>query len=341
MTLPSASLCLSQFEVRSSIDFITISTPGKRDLPPLSGRPAWGVAAHYQQLTVHDLQPGDVPLLVRALPEAKILGIEVALDLRPSGRRQGGELDQSLEALFRYVARHLYPYAAPSMATAKTAGFVPGKGMRPFNFRAPNPAETLYFGFRVDGPAQVKVYVKRKDNGSELNRRLWAVRVEVTLKQSICAEFGLHGLGDLIGFRFRKLLMPYFRMVRGPVAHAKRSERAVLKLVNARLARALQEDADAAWRRNGVQAAKHLDLPQVRYRRHGAFNKRLGKALQHLEGRFGRTEMVRRELIRALPSPVLARFSSACLTGRITTREPLSLPAFLGSKEARSVTIVV
>src|SRR5689334_18709409 len=75
---------LGQFEFRPLIDFVTIETPGKIDLPELEGRPVWVASDHYRQLAIHDLQPTDVVVLERVLPAAKIVEAEVAIDLVPT-----------------------------------------------------------------------------------------------------------------------------------------------------------------------------------------------------------------------------------------------------------------
>lgn len=303
MSSPSLSHCLSQIEVRSSIDFIRISTPGWQKLPPtILGRPAWGVAAHYRELTIHDLDAHDIPLLAAAFPHAGILGLEVTLDLVPAAPCSPAGRLRLLEDCFAQVARRLHPYGAPRMRRAKTAGYVPEIGkLRPFNHRTPNPNESLYYGFRNDQPVQVKVYCKKRDNGVALPERQWSVRIETTLKAAMCAEFGLHGLGDVLDFPYRKVFMPYFRMMRGPVASGRRTERAVLKIVNARRSSALQADANAGWASTGVQGAR--TLPDVRFLRDPTINQRLGQALQRLEERFSRREIVlkRMELDDATP----------------------------------------
>jgi hypothetical protein len=112
MTSPTHPFCLSQFEFSGSIDYVTFATSGEQDLPlTLAGRPRWGVAANYKQLTVHDLQPGDVPQLTRAFGRAPLLGLEVTIDARPVGKHLGlDERARLLDLGIQFLAMHLYPY---------------------------------------------------------------------------------------------------------------------------------------------------------------------------------------------------------------------------------------
>jgi hypothetical protein len=276
MTSPTHPFCLSQLKFSSSIDYVTFATPGKQDLPlTLTGRPEWGVAANYRQLTIHDLQPGDVPQLTRMFGSAPLLGMEVTIDARPVGKHLG--LDERARALdlgIEFVAMHLYPYGAPFMAQAKTGAYAPElQKLQPFSHRLPRPHWQLLYGLRSDGPVQVKSYRKGVDNGARLAVANHSVRIEVRLTQQMCERLGLRTLEELIGFPYRRVFSPYFCMVRGVVAERPRTKRSVLKLVNARRAEVRQREAHASWARVGVQGVR--DIPGLRYQRHVRLNQRI------------------------------------------------------------------
>jgi hypothetical protein len=337
---PAVSVLLCHFDFGAKIDFVRIATPGKRDLPLLFGRPEWGIAAQHKELTIHDLDPRDIAALRRVFPQARVLGIEVAVDARPS-RFVPDENKRMLEDGFREFARHLFPYQGPKLAEAKTAGFVPAlRKPVPFNLRIPKPTEQLLFGFRDDQDAQVKVYLKVTDNRKALPVRKQCVRVEVAIKQGLCEELGIGTLESLLDFRFRQVLSPYFRMAGGVVAVKSRTERPVLKIVEARIADLRQADADRAWQVCGVQGVRGMKDPKVRFRRHSDLNRRIGKALQRLQDRYSRKNLVRRNLIGRLEAPVIARLYDACAAGRITTREPSFFRRLHGAGKG-SATIVV
>jgi hypothetical protein len=334
------SFSLSQLSFSAKIDYVRIATPGKCELPELCGRPVWGVAAHYKELTIHDLQQSDVPRLARVFPNAAVLGLEVAVDAKAAREVSDEMRPQLLYGTFLAVARHLYPYDAPRMADAKTAAYVPTRrGLVPFARRTPGADEELLYGFRDDQPVQVKCYLKRRDNGADLATYRHCVRVEVAFKEEMCAEFGIHTLEDLIEFRFRKLVSSYFRMVHGAKAQRKRSANAVLNLVATRLADLRQTDAEEAWSANGVQQARQLK--QLRYLRASGLNQKIGKALQHLQDRFAGKRLVGRELITLLPAAVLEGLSRACIAGRVTTKGRATLQFGLGLSGAPSANIQV
>ncbi len=339
MHSPSGSFCLSQFTFTGSIDFVTIATPGKRNLPPLLGRPEWGVSAHHRQLTIHDLQPADIPALVQVFGPAHVLELEVTVDGRPDRHLGLAIRNQKLTEGFAFVARHLHPYEAPGMKDAKTAGYVPElRKLMPFNRRVPASHEQLLFGFRNDGPVQVKVYRKGRDNGSNLAVSAHSVRMEVRLKRQMCEAFGIKVLEDLLGLPYRRLFSPYFRMVSKPVARKGRSERSVLALVHERHAMVRQVEAERAWSRTGVQGAR--EVPEVRYRRHPRLNQRIGGALHRLQERFSRKNLVRVKLIEELQPPELAALFDGCMRGRVTIKNrPLTIPRLLGIRTAPRIMI--
>jgi hypothetical protein len=300
MHSPLPSLDLSKYRLHACIDFVKVATPGKIPLPPLAGKPSWGVAAHHKELTVHDPHWTDLAALVWTLPNAALLDAEIAVDFFTADA-SFGDREQALSACFRYVSQHLYPYAAPFLTNAKTRAYDPAtERLRPFNRRLPDPSHQLLYGLRREGPAQVKCYYKRWDQGQSLNPDEHRVRVEVRLQQAALAHFDIPTVNALIGFPFRKALSPYFRMVDSPLARLPRLPRryrqsGVLQVVRERKASLLVQEAHARWRKTGVQGT--VALQGLRLRRNISLNRRVGRALDGLESRLLHAKLSRHNLI--------------------------------------------
>ncbi|MEX0959098.1 MAG: hypothetical protein WDZ63_07405 [Burkholderiales bacterium] len=276
---------LDQVEIRPRVDYITITTPGKVDLPELGGRPHWSKKYNYQRLSIHDLHPGDIPALQKVLPEALVMKIEVAIDFVPiASVTDIAERTRIRQQVHAWLVKHLHPLDAPFMEGVELMTFDPvGWLIRPFNFRAPLGREEVLYGHR-SRPVQVKIYTKLVDNKNNLDESRCCVRAETTLGTEACRHYGLYTLGDLHTFKFRKVLSPYFRLTSGARIRRRRSRRPILQVVNERIQQVRQRWANEAWIQNGVRAVD--DFSDRTLSRLVQPNQRIGKALSRLQSRF-------------------------------------------------------
>lgn len=318
MSINQDPLDLSQIEFCPSIDLITIETQGKVPLPSLEGRPEWAVSEHYRRLTIHDLRPADVAPLARIFPDARILRAEIAVDMfLVASVKSPEERLKLLEKAFVWVYTHLSPYEGPFMRDDFTAAYNPqSRKVAPFNYRRPGFNEQLLYGHKSH-PVQVKVYWKRRDNGQALDLMDQCIRMEVNMQGSVCHARELRTLSDLGSFQFRRTLAPYFRMMRFPVATAKRSKRVLLKVVHGRLARVSQVAAEKEWSKYGVQGARMVK--GVKMKRHVVANQRIGKALQRLQNQFARRDLAPGSFIGVPIKSTLTATYATTNAQRITT----------------------
>ncbi len=267
------------FEVGAKIDFVTIATPSKCRLPALDGTPKWSRKEHYKRLSIHDASPGDVHILRNALCNPEILELEVAVDCRPKTARNADEHATLMKRLYRELLAGLQPYGAPLLSREVMGVFNPFKrGIEPCDMRLPRTTYQAVWGHRTN-PAQVKLYVKGIDQGRGLEWHEQVVRMEVRLSGAGLAANGLTDLSNLFNFKFRKHLMPYFRIVYGCRRRQRgiEHEPEVMKVVRAR-----RERIDAeTWSTLGARGFRH-DTGVV-MKRQTAANNRIGQALGRLE----------------------------------------------------------
>jgi hypothetical protein len=331
-----------QLEFRAQIDFVTIATPGKVDLPALLGTPKWNAESSYRYLTIHDPRPEDVARLTPVFPQPQIIEVEIAVDAVPV-RRVTGENDREAlaTAMHGWVARHLYPFDGPYMRDAVVQAYAPElhRVVR-FNYRCPQPQWQLLYGHR-DDLVQVKGYVKKLDQGQPVERRRRGMRVEVALRGMLCAHHGLNTLEDLVGFRYRSRLLPYLRAVGQPFPVSKRTTMPVIKVVNRRRESERSKIISRVWPKLGVQGIRGVqELGPLWFPRDQVWNARVGKALHRLQESFSRAEFVRMRFFDGLEPAVLARLLEGCIRGRITYKDKSPLKALLpSSRSTPSVTI--
>lgn len=292
----TGSVDLADITFSAKIDFVTIKTDGRVALPELQGKPKWSRQNHYKSLTVHDATPEDLGVLQASIGNARVLELEVAVDLQPRPAVCGTDRVRLLEAVMvDLFASELDPSDAKGMRNQFRA-FYRRSGnfgkVHPFNLRLPRPTDQQLHGGR-DDECQVKCYLKRTDQKSALAANDWRSRVEVRLSGQGLERRAVREIGDLFGFRFRKQLMPFFSHVKGSTRRrslgklAKKWQEPINQLRD-RLDRAVFE-------RHGVGALKDYKVPAkaVRLRRDTAVNNRIGQALTRLERQF------RRQNIRA------------------------------------------
>lgn len=283
----SAPIDFSTILFAAKIDFVKIQTPGSRELPVFDGIAKWGVKEHYKTLTVHDATARDVRSLLSIFTAAKLIEMEVAVDLQPKAGLILSDRTAMLERLMLDVfARKLEPSSGVGMVQDRyyRSFYQPKKfgNNNPFHRRAPAPYAQLLYGTKYE-PVQVKSYLKTSDQKMPLPECTWVARVEVRI-ESVLAMHGLHTIEDLPGFQFRKNLMPYFRhMKRAMVVPSKR----VGDLYADIGTKGLQRNNDDHWEQAGVGA--FLDgrgfgsRNRLRFTRDIEINNRIGQALLRLE----------------------------------------------------------
>jgi hypothetical protein len=307
----------------AKIDYITVHTSGKVRLPALSGKPKWPRKFHGLRLTVHDATATDIDTLIRVFGPAFIHELEIAVDARPNRHIPTEQCEAHLKAVMvEMFARGLDPRAGQDMATGFRAFYrrlEAGYMVCPFNLGLPRATDQQLHGGRDDA-AQVKGYWKRRDQGVALAPEKQVARVEVRLGSAALVGHELHTLADLRGFKFRKVLMPYFRHVRGTKRTALKRQGVAGTLYGLVAERQDQFD-QARFQQAGVGAflpGGKLASADVRLLRDIAVNHRIGQALTRLEDRFRPIKFVRDEGLGTAGNPMLVRFDGnvgqSCMT---------------------------
>lgn len=282
MAGPVTPVDFTDFELSAKIDFLTLETSAEFALPPLDGKAVWPKQEHRTVLTVHDPSPADIARLADARGTGSLIKVEVSVDVRPKFASTRAACDEALERAYYQLIAGL----APSGRALKPkdrfmALHNPNTGRPvPFNNRRPPGTWTAYWGHRSDD-AQVKLYVKRADQGAELTWRTFVTRLEVTLATGGLAQHGLYRVGDLTRFKFRKELSPYFRLTRGVRRRRERRERkhSILPFI-----RSTHDKCDAAkWKLLGAPAFIR-EAGRV-FSRDSLANEVIGDALARLEKR--------------------------------------------------------
>lgn len=283
----AGSIDLSQLIFTAKIDYLTVHTHGKRDLPSLDGLPRWSRKENYRKLSIHDPSPADVACVADGLDNPRLAELEVAVDMAPS-RHLAPETRSDLIArlMVDLVARGLAPATIHKDLAFGFRGAYEGAGDRfrllPFNRRLPSARAQQLHGKRHDA-LQVKSYPKKTDQGRDLPFSDHVTRVEVRLSGDGLHQHGLVTVVDLIGFRYRKALMPYFR-------HVSTARRRDASATGSPLLQILQakkhEFLLKAWEQVGVGSmlpGGRYGGADVRLVRNTAVNNRIGQALTRLE----------------------------------------------------------
>lgn len=270
------------------IDFVTLNGVARPGPSGLKGKIVWPKSCNGKRLTIHDPTPGDLRLLHEAFPNASLTAIEVAVDMRPRAKMNKEQRNAFLAALkVEFCAKRSNPKFPEGLSSSFRGTYEPrpnGYALRPFNRRVPGPGEQHLHGSKYDA-VQFKVYFKIKDNKVMLHWEQHVIRMEVRLNGPALLHHGLEHVGDLLGFRFRHELAPYFRHVRGTVRASARRSKSISPLHELLTAK-LQGYDDEHWRKIGVGAFLPGGKRQsegVRLLRDQALNDRIGQALHRLQ----------------------------------------------------------
>lgn len=312
---------LSDFVFSAKIDYLSITTPGRQALPKTEGRVLWPKSKNSSELTIHDPTPADVKSLAIAVPSNSISEVEVSIDIRPKWSCETDERYRLLSNLKAMVAKGLNPKLPQQEGQIFRGAYNPEHARpAPFNRRIPLPTEQLLYGHRYD-PAQVKVYIKRTDNGQALPPELQCVRIEIRLAGTALEAHSLTTASDLLGFSYRRELSRYFRHVNGsrrqPAKDAKPKDPKLLTALH----RAMDRFDSEHWQLLGVGAflpgGIRASGPK-KFVRNMVFNNRIGQALHRLQTSFEATQFV------CADAPLLVKTSAAARAYRSQAKSPMT-----------------
>lgn len=310
---------LSAYRFSAGIDYLKLKGLQKQPLPALDGKAIWPRSAP-GKLTVHDATAADVAQLAKIFQGAFIDELEVRVDIRTS-EPLTAELQRIALKAFKteFVAKRLMPVFIDGTNSGFRGAYDPSiKKTIPYNRRVPDPEAQLLMGHRNDG-VQVKSYYKRIDQHKVLSFAQHCIRVEVRLGMTGLEQHDLLTIEDLIGFKFRKQLMPYFTHVSGTRFRKTRKSRRkpVLEVLYAK-----QVEFDQPhWDRVGVGAflpGGERKKANLIFKRDIQLNDRVGQALARLERSFAVQKFVRQLIFpnsrRAASMRVPAAFNKSAIT---------------------------
>lgn len=285
---------LSDFKFTAGIDFITLKGLTKVPLPPLHGKAIWPASAP-GKLTVHDPSQRDIEALIEVFPSTIIDELEIYVDIRPAKSLTGELLFKALETFkAECVAKgHLPRFLSPKNSGFRGAYDPTLKKTVPYNLRVPKADQQLLNGHRNDSE-QAKAYLKRRDQRKELPQTQHRIRLEARMNMLGVDLHSLVTVEDLIGFKFRKELMPYFTHVSGSRTKKARKSRRTPLL---EFLHSTRDKLDRPhWERIGVGAFLRGGKRQrsdLTFKRDIALNNRIGQALGRLERSFAAEKFVR------------------------------------------------
>ncbi len=314
----------------AKIDFVTLEGANRPVPSGMEGRCIWPRRYGGNRMTIHDPTASDLALLSGAFPVARVVQIEVAVDIRYKAA-DAAETAQVLPVVFSELcAKRLHPCMPGELSSGFRGSYIrlaSGFKLAPFNRRIPGPTESLLYNTKYDG-LQTKSYLKTTDHGAQLPWTQHVVRVEVRLNPRGLARHQLERIGDLLGFAYRKQLSPYFRTFRATErTSARRAKQCspVLKLIDARL----QHGDDDLWETQGVGAflrGGRRHSHRIRLVRDQALNDRFGQALHRLQKQLAAVKFVCDGEAPGREGPVSMRGSAPSGKSSITYLSDIHLP---------------
>lgn len=283
----------------AAIDYITFPVQPKVLIPPGLSATVKHATAKFDGapvVTLHDPTAADLVRVYHACGDLPVRELEVCVDIRPRPAVDDETRKQMLASLMvDLYASGLQPHAEDLDKTFRAAyKWQPyGPAIRGFNQKLPDPTDQQLHAGR-DREVQVKCYPKQRDNGKALPLRRWSARVEVRMDSRGLRARGCRTLVAVFGFGFRAQLMPLFTHV--DAAWRRRS-------LKTRVSGDLRQVNNHWWdqhyarlfARVGVGAFQahggEVDVSRVRLRRDRYVNKRIGDALQRLQGQFVREKV--------------------------------------------------
>lgn len=283
---------LSLLVFHAKLDFLTVYTPRKLELPELEGSCYWPREHHGKRLTIHDPSPEDVRALCGALGAPMLAEIEVAVDVNCVPSVAASSRDEVLKMVIVNIFAWGLDPDGNGLIGPLRGYFCPElRKVQPFNHRLPQPSHQLLYGHRTD-PVQVKAYYKKTDCRRRLSPVAWRARVEVALRREGLLAHGLSTLADLQVFRFRKELSGYFRHVKAATMRVLDRRNTSASQLHRLIAERLQQcQVHPEFQRAGMGSATgqgKLAGKRLRKHRNLEVNNRIGQALMRLERSFRR-----------------------------------------------------
>lgn len=169
-----------------------------------------------QSLTVHDPVRSDLAALDTVMGSALVMGLEIAVDLRPKEHADPVQAQLVLEQTFLAVAARFRP-EDQALWDHSSRGAVNGLGVKvqPLERRLARLGEEVIYGGRGEF-MQAKLYLKTLDQGAELPLNEHSVRMEITLRRGGCQSFDINHVRDLIGYPYRSRFTTHFRIIDRP-----------------------------------------------------------------------------------------------------------------------------
>jgi hypothetical protein len=271
----------------AKIDYVTLQTSRKLELPAIRGRAIWPRRHNNRRVTIHDATPMDLVALYNRLGDLVILELEVAVDLRAAEPNHANAPEMLKSIMIDQVAKQLEPSKGRGMKNRSRSFYRRldlGYVVSPFNKRLPRSSDQQLHAWRYD-PVQVKSYLKKVDQHHALHESQHVARVEVRLGSAGLALHGLHSLDDLLSFKYRKRLMPYFSHVGSVVRdrkHPTQPGASLLQVLQAKQSEIDQTHFDRAGIGAFLKGGNRADA-NVRFKRNNQINNRFGQALHRLE----------------------------------------------------------
>lgn len=306
---PPPALLVDDLAFSAKIDYLTLGPyPAKTKLPDLVGSievvPPNRNTGRRRWLTVHDPVRDDIIALDSVLGLALVVGLEIAVDLRPKGVNDPERAKWLLEQTFLSMAARFRPEDQAFWDHSKR-GAVKNRGgnVEPLERRQARLGEEVIYGGRHED-MQAKLYLKTLDHGAELPLAEHSVRMEITLSRWACKVSGIDHLADLLGYPYRKKFTTHFRVIDRPELRAaakldpaereRRAKRMMRAWSNAGVGkfavgdRLREDDLIQAGKRVKARARAQLPHDQYKLIRDQRANAKVGVALMNLQRRMAR-----------------------------------------------------
>lgn len=219
-------LNLDQLDCTAKLDYIKVGATKKKRTPALTGTSHWTPPKRgyrWFTLTVQDPLLTDIEVLIEHLGNPPLMGFQLTVDLMPKPAVTLAERETLLLDTFHAVAGRFRPEDEALWGYGVRGGTDGvGKKPKPFHRRFPEPHEELVYGHK-GGWMQSTAYLKRTNEGTEMDPSEHRVRMELTLTGGGATEIGFKTLSDLCGYAYRATFTKHFRVVQEPRIRAVRS----------------------------------------------------------------------------------------------------------------------
>lgn len=169
-------------------------------------------------VTLHDPTRDDIVRMVETFGDPLVMDVEIAVDLSPRDALPSEERAALIHETFKAVAGRFRPEDAALWGYG-TRGAVNKAGGEVMSLerRQAEVGEQVIYGGRGEF-MQAKLYLKTRDQNTDLPPEAHVVRMEVRLRRGACIDerIGLNKLSDLIGYSYRATFTKHFRIILEP-----------------------------------------------------------------------------------------------------------------------------